>query len=181
MQPATDNDVTLYIDYDGGPYPFLERLAKRGTPVRRFVERLSLDSASRRNPRNQEYMRKLAAEQPAADSSSWLTVHDPGALDRQRLASARRIVLLWRDANGTGWTRIERAIFERKAPDARVMVLNGRRRQFELTPADWRGHKFRRAVEKSLIPEAALAATLVAVGTALVGWDVIRGKNRHGR
>jgi hypothetical protein len=178
VESDAKDELPLYVDYAGGPYPLLERMVagSRVTALRRFVQRLSLDSTSRRNPRTQEYMRELVAQRHSSDSSTWITVTPEGGLDTPRLAAARRIVLLWRDGNGTGWSPLERVVFDCKAPDASVIVLNGRRREFELSRADWRRHQLRRALEKSFIPEIALGFGLLVVSPVLIVWDAIRGR-----
>lgn len=177
------NDIhmpkTLYIDFSGPAYPLLERIvsATSSSALKTFVRRLSLDSASRRNPRSGEYMNLLAAERDAHPDDVWIHLEDTSTLPAMPLDGVERVVLLWRDGNGTGWRTVERHVFANKAPGARVDVLNGRRRAFELTPALWRGYLTRRFVEKSLVPDMAIAAMLLTLSPVIIGWDLIRGRH----
>jgi len=170
---------TLYIDFSGPAYPLLERIATAAgsSALKTFVRRLSIDSASRRNPRSREYMNLLAAEHGAHPDNAWIHLEDASTLPSIPLDGVERIVLLWRDGNGTGWRTVERHVFANKAPGASVAVLNGRRRAFELTPALWRGYVTRRFVEKSLVPDVAIAAMLLTLSPVIIGWDLIRGRH----
>ena len=96
-------------------------------------------------------------------------------LDGRMLRKLRAVVLLWRDGNGTGWFPIERRVFGEVNGDARLLVLNGRRRQFELTRSVWSAYLMRRAVGKSLIPETLFTLFFVVTSPFLLTWDLLRG------
>ena len=170
-------DTSLYIDYEGHPYPQLERLVSGSGSARltRFLNRLRLDSDSRRNPRTAEYMDRVSAHEHRPPI---VRIRGSRDLDAAKVAAAREIVLLWRDANGCGWSAIERTVLRHKHRDCFVRVINGRRRQFELTPDVRRSFRVRRAIEKSLLPEACLAILFLAASPCLVGWDALRGRIR---
>jgi hypothetical protein len=146
--------------------------------VSKIVNKLVVDSDSRRNPRTAEYMRDVArglGEDPAPQIRQVAAASD---LDGQAVAQASAIVLLWRDANGSGWGPIERVVLAHKSPQVSVMVVNGRRRSFELTPAVRRGYLLRRLVEKSLIVEMLLIAGLAATTPLVFLWDAVAGPRR---
>jgi hypothetical protein len=135
-----------------------------------------VDSSSRRNPRQQDYMRQLAASRGAGSDDVWLEVKDPQSIAQLQIPPAERIVLLWRDGNGTGWRRLEQQVFAQKAARSRVYVLNGRRREFELTPELWRAYRRRRLVEKSMVAELGIAVFLIVASPFLIGWDLVTGR-----
>jgi hypothetical protein len=87
-----------------------------------------------------------------------------------------KIVLLWPDANGTGWARTEREIFHQAQPAASIIVLNGRRRSFELTRSDWRRFKWRRLLEKTFVVEVAALAAFLLTSPLLALWDFSQGR-----
>lgn len=166
------------------------------------------------NPRPTEYMLKLAydfleANAPAAqvdlliDSEGaaaipgplrpWIrSVHSvpepqlgaPGGATASAIAAAGydTLILLYRDGTGLGWGRIERRL--RSLVEARVLVLNGRRRAFELTGSRRRALRWRRFVETSWLTELALVPALLVTASALALVDAVvtrPGRNPHGR
>ena len=141
--------------------------------LRRLFERLSRDSSSRRNPRTLEYMTALAAKDARLHS-----VASADELDREAIASASRIVMLWRDGNGCGWSPIEKLIARQSRPDARISVINGRRRQFSWTPEMRRYFVRRRFLEKSFLGEILIASAMVLATPWLVVSDAVRGRLR---
>jgi hypothetical protein len=167
----------LYIDYSGPSHAILQWLAGRsGSPnLFKLVERIRVDSASRRNPRTAQYMAALI--EGRGNAGTVVRVTDAQTLDPRQLGAARTIVLLWRDGNGCGWSRVERIVFRHKRPECPVLVLNGRRREFVLTPSIRRTYLLRRFVEKTLLPEMAAFMAFVLLSPLLVAWDVLRGRS----
>ncbi len=86
------------------------------------------------------------------------------------------IVLLWPDGNGAGWGDVERTIFTRKRPSARVVVVNGRRRRFALDRARWRRFRARRFLQKTLVAEIAFMLVFVLLTPCLWLSDIVRGR-----
>ena len=170
---------TVAIEYWGHPYPFLARLVERGRgrALHRFLHKLTIDSISRRNPRNREYMLALMANSGLGESQLLTAASNAATFDRARLAAAKDIVLLWPDGNGTGWRSVERLVFAEARRDARIFVLNGRRRRFELSAGAWRGFLWRRAVEKTLLLEFVFSVVFVVTSPFLVLADVLRGRD----
>jgi hypothetical protein len=152
--------------------PAADRPASRN-PLGRVLGRFSRACQARRNPRDPDYLRGLAARYL---EPSCRLVEAPEALDSQWLRSADEIVLLWPDGNGYGWWPIERAVLRHKAPRARVSVLNGRSRRFELTPRLLAGYRLRRFLERFWVGEFAFTVAFLALSPFLVGWDLIKGR-----
>ena len=177
---ATVTTDTLFIDYSGPAYPTVERFSRGlGVPlVSRIVNKLVFDSDSRRNPRTPDYMRDAAARLGNHADPPITRVNAASDLDRHAVAKASAIVLLWRDANGSGWAPIERVVLANKSPQVPVTVVNGRRRSFELTPAVRRGYLVRRLVEKTLVVEMLLFVGLAASTPFVFLWDAVAGPRR---
>jgi len=91
------------------------------------------------------------------------------------------IVLLWPDANGTGWTAIERQVFRQKTPATPVRVLNGRGRFFLLSRPVWRGFRWRRFLEKSLAPELGILVLFLITSPWLALSDIALGRRNPWR
>ena len=130
---ATDGRV--FIQYTGPVYPGLTKLFGPGS---RFVARLLTHISHNGRARSAEYMRALAV---ANGAGSVLAI--ARASEVPRLGAGSEAVLLWPDANGLGWGPVERKLMR---SGARISVLSGRRRSFELTATRWRGIRFRRLV-----------------------------------
>jgi len=177
---ATVTTETLFIDYGGPAYPTVERLTRSlGVPsVSKIANKLVFDSDSRRNPRTAEYMRDVAGSLGHEPGPRITHVTAASDLDRHAVEQASAIVLLWRDANGSGWGPIERVVLAHKSPQVPVKVINGRRRSFELTPMVRRGYLVRRLVEKSLFVEMLLFAGLAATTPFVFLWDAVAGPRR---
>src|SRR6185503_13111771 len=81
---------------------------------------------ARRAPRGEAYMRRLASDTLGSDHDLVvLTDSDPGAqLQQHAIANRNRVVLLWPDALGSGWSSIERAARSAMAPSATLHALN---------------------------------------------------------
>jgi hypothetical protein len=144
-----------------------------GGILRRVFDRLSRDSSSRRNPRAGEYMTALTATDGRLHR-----VASVEELDCEAVARASSIVMLWRDGNGCGWSPIEKAIARQCRADARISVINGRRREFSWTPEMRRYFLWRRFLEKSLLGEALIASAMLVATPWFVVSDAVRGRLR---
>jgi hypothetical protein len=175
-----DSDVgtersTVFVFHTGRTFPVLEEWASRHKPS--FFARKILAVASyleyQRNPRSRSYMETLVACVFPKEQSKIVEVSGQGIpVDWQRID---RIVLLWPDGNGTGWSAIEREVFRKKQATAKVLVLNGRRRLFQLERGRWRAIQCRRVLEKTLLLEMTLFCVFLVTGSALALWDSLRG------
>ena len=153
--------MTIFIDSDHAPFPRTLNLVNRRLQYRQ-------------NRRSWEYMRDLAASQFANFEES--QVKRPGELDQVDWTTAKEVVFLWRDGNGLGWGTLERRVMSAAKPGTPVKVLNGRRRLFALTPEVRRSYLWRRAIEKSLLPDMTLFAAFVIGTPVLLLVDLLRGK-----
>jgi hypothetical protein len=135
------------------------------------LEKLERVARYKRNPRSPEYMRRLAASMlPTAT-----VVEVDGALPRAAISQARHVVLLWPDAIGYAWSRLEREVFKYKRPDAHVYALSGRGRTFKLTMGTLFSVRLRRLAERVWLGEAVMAVGLLVSAPFLVVWDFARG------
>jgi len=134
---------------------------------RRSAGRRGLRRAYRRtlewkaNPRPPDYMRALFAER-----------HPEGVVASAVPADAREIILLYPDAIGLGFRRLERSL-PRGVP---VRVLNGRGREFVLDRRGRRALTLRRALERTLIVEGLALAALALATPPLLLFDLARGR-----
>lgn len=101
---------------------------------------------------------------------------DLRAIDGNRLTAMATdggyaaVVLVWPDALGLGWERLERKL----APARNLFVLNGRRRLFELAPALRRKLALRRFCAYTRLPEIAFALATFPVAAICAFTDFIR-------
>jgi hypothetical protein len=123
------------------------------------------------NPRSPQYMRERFAE---AAPDGTLVDAGPGLADAVR--GAERVLLLYPDAIGLGWGRIERTVLAAKAAGGGIEVLNGRRRRFGFDARTRRALRVRRVLERTMLAE--LLAAPVIVGLAPLLWlaDALRGR-----
>jgi hypothetical protein len=124
------------------------------------------------NPRSSDYMKALFAERyPASTFLDTAT----GPISAATIARSSKVVLLFPDSIGLGYSRIERKV-ARDAPHAAVEVLNGRRRQFVFNKRARRALRFRRFLEWTMLFEW-LAGVALLLGTPfLLLFDFVRGK-----
>lgn len=124
------------------------------------------------NPRSPDYLRALLEERfPGAE---WIDTADPEWM--RRLAQADRVVLLYPDAIGLGFSAVERAVQANKKTWAAVTVLNGRRRAFLLNGATRRGLRLRRLLEWTMLPELVFLPVFIALTPLLWAADRVKGR-----
>src|SRR5215510_3936917 len=123
---------TVFLFQNSQTFPHLSKWVS-GSLVLRLARYLE----SRRNPRDRDYMERLAERLlPSFDRSNVQVVQDASSLAVVNWEKIDEVVILWADANGTGWGSIERAVLKHKTSSTRVCVLNGRGRFFELNKWD---------------------------------------------
>ena len=101
---------------------------------------------------------------------------DEDAAWHERVDGAEVIVLLYPDAIGIGFYKIERQIFSIRSKGIAVWALNGRRRYFPLTPSNRMRLLLRRVLEKSLLPELLIAIVFSLVTPFFLLFDWSRGR-----
>lgn len=122
------------------------------------------------NPRTADYMTALLRERyPHAE----LVELSERLTDDVRQAGL--VVLLYPDPIGLGFSPIERDL-ARAAPDARIAVLNGRRRQFEFDKSTRRALRFRRFLEWTMLVECVSGVVLIIATPFLLLFDMVRGR-----
>jgi len=161
---SISND-TIFIQYNGPVYP---GLAKVMGSHNRLIAALSTHIAQNGRCRTIEYMNALASEHGAREVRMVTQ-----ASELPRIRNGAEVVLLWADANGIGCSPLERQL---KRQGARILVLNGRRRFFELTPRRRRLLQCRRALEKFLLGEVLFTIVFFLVTPGLLAWDALRGR-----
>jgi hypothetical protein len=124
------------------------------------------------NPRDEEYMRALFAER----YPQGVFVSTGGEGWRRELPSADTVVLLYPDASGINFSRVEREVAALKKTWATVRVLNGRRRDFVLGRAARRDLRRRRFLERTMLGEALATVLFVAATPFFVFSDLLRGR-----
>ena len=155
----------VFFSYSGSSYPGLARLLGAES---RLIRALSTHISHNGRCRSQEYMRALATEHGA------VAVQEiKGPKELPSIEAGSEVVLLWADANGVGCRPVERRLMR---AGARVSVLTGRRRMFELSPRRWRALQYRRVLEKYLVAEALFTAAFFLVTPWLIAWDWARGR-----
>ena len=161
---SISNDA-IFLQYDGPVYPGLARIVGSRN---RLTAALSTHIAHNGRCRTVEYMNALAVEHGAREV--YLVKH---ASELPLVGNGAQVVLVWRDANGIGCSPLER---ELKRSGARIWVLNGRHRLFELTSGRRRLLRFRRALEKFLIGEVVFTIVFILITPGLVAWDALQGR-----
>ena len=124
------------------------------------------------NPRSADYMRARLEERcPGAQFIELFAGQDFHAT----LAGAERVILLYPDAIGLGFSRLERYVLAR-VPDAAVLVLNGRRRFFVLDRGTRRRLLVRRALEQTMLIECLAGLAMLIATPILLAFDLARGR-----
>ena len=159
------SDDRIFIQYSGPAYPCL---AKLFGSRRRLINALATHISHNGQRRTQDYMEALASHHGAGAIRSV-----SGIAELPPIGSGTDVVLLWADANGLGWRPLERKLLR---SGARVSVLTGRGRLFELTPRRWRAFQYRRVLEKYLVGEVLFTIVFFLITPWLVAWDWMHGR-----
>lgn len=163
-----------YVRFEGPLYPLFSAVAQRFGGFKAIVRKLESHLSYRRNARSWLYMENLARENDSAFERE--KVHSGEDLSTIDWKALDRVILLWPDASGMGWSPVEREVFRRMGPQTTLMVLNGRRRSFALTKTQWTTWRFRRFVDKWFIGDTAALALLLIATPFLALADMFRGK-----
>lgn len=116
----------------------------------------------RSNPRSKEYMLDLLREK----------FPDAEIVDINQTRSPGKIILLYPDSIGLGWRKIENRLIH----NHERVVLNGRRRVFELTSSVRRMLLLRRFLEMTFLPEILLTPFVLLYGAFVATKDKFRGR-----
>ncbi len=122
-------------------------------------------------------MREIAEQSfPEFRGSNLVEIEADQRLPDMDLTAAKKIVMLWPDSNGTGWSEIERKLLAGNHSNQEMFVLNGRRRFFPFTRKSWKQFRVRRFLEKTLVAEFGLAIVFLLTSPALMLIDLVRGR-----
>lgn len=119
----------------------------------------------RSNPRTKSYMTSLLKQH-------FLHAEICENLNIKLIANAT-VVLLYQDAIGLGWSKLEKLCLKHAQT---VMVINGRRRKFQLTRSTRRKLLLRRFLEITFLLEMLTAPVLLLAGSILALTDKISRK-----
>lgn len=95
---------------------------------------------------------------------------------RREAADCETVVLLYPDAIGLGFGAIERQVLRNRARNNRARVLNGRTRDFLLTPSARRGLRLRRMLEHTMAGELLFALVFLGATPLMLSYDLVRGR-----
>lgn len=125
------------------------------------------------NPRDADYLRALVAgRHPDAE---WVEV-GPEADWEARVAAADRVLLLYPDAIGLGFSRIEARLAGAVRPGCAIDVLNGRQREFHWDSAAKGALRRRRFLEWTMLPELLFLPAFLVATPILWTIDLLRGR-----
>jgi hypothetical protein len=127
-------------------------------------------------PRDESYMRQLFAKHypqgkfvNADKEETW----------RQLLKDADAVVLLYPDAIGFGFSKLERETRKLKSPLAALRFLNGRTRTMLLSRTVRRQLALRRLIIRFFVFELLTVIPFFAATLWFACVDVVRGRNEH--
>lgn len=108
-----------------------------------------------------------------------ITQYDEGDLlnQLQNMVLSRtydEVYLFYPDALGLGWFNIERVLL--KSTSAKIIIINGRKRMFELNKSSIKKLTTHRFIERSWIPETLLIMVLIPLSLLLFMLDFLKGK-----
>jgi len=122
------------------------------------------------NPRSEQYMHDLF--QARTPEGTFVNA-DKDSQWESTAADADVVVLLYPDAIGLGFAPIERRIAPSKKDWTTVRVLNGRRREFVLTPAVAASLRWRRALSRLMVGEILFTLVFIIATPAFLILDFI--------
>ena len=125
------------------------------------------------NPRDEAYMRRLFA---ARYPDGVFVCADREADWPERVKGVATIILIYPDAIGQGFGRIEAALSRGAGRGPAIRVLNGRGRDFALDRSTRRALKLRRFLERTMLIELAFVPFFVVLTPLLLTVDGLRGR-----
>jgi hypothetical protein len=124
------------------------------------------------NPRTASYMQDRLGE--LWPEARFIDTDAEADWDRA-LDGAAQVILLYPDAIGISFNRVER-IVRARANHAVLQVVNGRRRVFLLDDATARALRLRRFFEGTMLLEAIMGLVLLVATPVLLAIDLVRGR-----
>jgi hypothetical protein len=124
------------------------------------------------NPRDVTYMKRLFTEH--FQEGMFINV-DEDPLWRDKLSDVDTVALLYPDAIGQGFYRLENEVQRKKRKSAAMRALNGRRRGFLLTRSTLLGLRIRRILERWMVGELMALILFVLITPVFLLKDLLRG------
>ncbi len=157
--------VVAVLHYPWGEDYGVSRTAPR-TPRRAYASAI----AYRANPRPPAYMQAVLSEM--APEAELVSTADP---EWERTAQAAdRLIAVYPDSTGLGWSPMERRLEGLSA--APIEVINGRRRRFALNRRTRAALRVRRALERSMLVEALVVGAFALATPLIAAYDLLRGR-----
>ena len=126
------------------------------------------------NPRSEDYMQQLFAEH--YPGGAYINI-DQESKWQKAVLKADEVILLYPDAIGLGFARVEREVKRLLQPWAGLRALNGRRRSFRVNAITLLGLRLRRFLERSMLGEVLATLAFLLVTPLLAVKDWARGRN----
>ncbi len=126
------------------------------------------------NPRSLEYMEDLATKK--FEDIEIKNILNEDELNNIDLDKYSEIVLLYPDAIGLGWSKIDNYISKNFNQMKKITILNGRRRVIVFNSNNLFGLRFKRFLEKALIVETIFTIYFVVSTPFLIIKDLLHGK-----
>ena len=125
------------------------------------------------NPRDEKYMKDLFTEH--FREGVFINI-DRDPFWHNNLQEADMVVLLYPDAIGQGFYRLETKVQRRKKRCAAIRALNGRRREFLLNHATLYSLRVRRIMERWMLGEVAALIVFAFITPVLLVIDLWKGR-----
>jgi hypothetical protein len=125
------------------------------------------------NPRDEKYMKELFTEY--FREGVFINI-DRDPFWHNSVREADMVVLLYPDAIGQGFYRLEKKVQRRKRRCAAIRALNGRRREFLLNRATLCSLRVRRIMERWMLGEVAALILFAFITPVLLIIDLLKGR-----
>jgi len=126
----------------------------------------------RSNPRPEDYMRLLFESQ--CEGSEFISLKTSS--DTPDLKDYDQVILLYPDSIGLGFSKLEKHCLTNTSNGTDIMALNGRKRLFKLDTKTLYRLRFKRFIERSLLPELLFMAVFIIITPFLWAIDSLRGR-----
>jgi hypothetical protein len=154
--------------------PWREDLTVSAPPARNPLKMYHWAVWYKANPRGEGYLRALfKGHYPEGEFINIENENDWNAT----VVQADEVVLLYPDAIGLGFTRLEREVKRQLKPWAGLRVINGRRRNFRLGASTLLGLRLRRIVERAMLGEVLAILVFLLATPVLVVKDWWGGRS----
>lgn len=144
-----------------------------GKPIWNPIAKYRHAVQSKANPREENYLRARFTEH--YPDGEYINI-EQNLNWREALRKADTVVLLYPDAIGLGFSRLEREVRRWKKNWAAIHVLNGRRRNFLLNASTLWALRLRRIIERGMLGEMIALLLFGCFTPFLLLGDLLRGR-----